>query len=231
MSNILTDLCEPVFVYVCYLNHCARIGDDISYTTAKSRMIELLDELNGSLNYGTSLWRQFKKIECALFFFIDSMVCESGISFAHKWDRNRLAYKQGELTGDKKFFDILEQLLEENSIDSEKCLPFFYYCISLGFTGINSDNPERLKYYLERIIDRAPYLKDDCKKLIYENVYSNVDSRNLLPKRWLTARKLIFLGILILFFFIVLNFLLFYLSTADLFGCFNRIVSIIYSFK
>ena len=58
---------------------------------------------------------QWQKIELPLIFFVDSMISESGLSLAASWNRNRLAYEGKEFAGDEKFFDLLDETLNDPS--------------------------------------------------------------------------------------------------------------------
>ena len=156
------------------------------------------------------------------------MICESEISFAEEWDINRLAYEEGEMTGDKKFFDILNELHNEYSIDAEECLTFFYTCLCLGFTGIHKDNTDEIKYHIDRIVTRIPSLQEECEQMIHKEVYDNVDNRNILETNWLTGRKMTLFCLIFLILFIGFNALLYLLIVTPLFQTFDRIMNIIY---
>jgi type IV/VI secretion system ImpK/VasF family protein len=233
MTSILeiVDLCEPLFVYVCFLNKCGREKKDISFITAQNKIDDLLTELHSNLTHGTNKWRQFSKIELPLLFFIDSIICESDVSFAEEWDKNRLAYSRGEMTGDKKFFDVLEELFNEYSVDADKCITFFYTCIGLGFTGIYKDNSEKIKYYLDRITTRIPGLDDENIPQIQKEVFSNVDHRNLQSKDWLTLTRIVVITIILVIAFISFNVFLFFEAVNPLFGLFAHVDSIVQVIK
>ena len=223
----LVELCEPVFIYVCHINRCGRTGKEISYITTREEISRLLNSLNANLVSGSVLWRKFRRIELALLFFIDSMICDSSVSFAEEWDMKRLAYERGEMTGDLKFFQILSEINSEYSIDSEDCLTFFYYCLGLGFTGIFKNQPEEIIERNKHIISRVPRLRENFTMEIFEDVYSNVDSRNILAKKWLTIKKNILIAFLLFIIIALLNIFLYYIAVNPLFINLNRIINII----
>jgi type VI protein secretion system component VasF len=223
----LVELCEPIFVYVCYINRCGKADKEISYITTREEICGLLNSLKANLVHGSKLWRKFKRIELALLFFIDSMICDSCVSFAEEWDMKRLAYERGEMTGDLKFFQILNEISSEYSIDSEDCLTFFYFCLGLGFTGTFKNQPEEIIDRNNLIISRIPRLSESFKMEIFEDIYSNVDNRNILAKKWLSAKKIVFISLLLFIIIVLLNAFLYYLAVNPLFTTLNRVIEII----
>ena len=50
------------------------------------------------------------------------MISESGSAVAATWNRNRLAYERKELAGDEKFFDLLDETLNDPSDEASQRL-------------------------------------------------------------------------------------------------------------
>ena len=60
-----------------------------------------------------------KKMKLPLKFFVDSLISESSLPFAAQWNQDRLAYKDNELAGDERFFELLEDDKKDPTKDSK----------------------------------------------------------------------------------------------------------------
>ncbi|MCP4176289.1 MAG: DotU family type IV/VI secretion system protein [bacterium] len=222
----LLKLCEPIFVQVCEVNRCGRVNKKLSYERIKESILNLLKDIDSQLKYGSEAFRQYKRIELAFLFFIDSMICESDSNINKKWDKNRLAYVQGELTGDEKFYKIMDELFNDFSSDSEACLNFFFACLCLGFTGVHRNNPVTVKYYFERILVRLPYLaKEEVDLKIGVNATDNVDSRNLSQRTWFSGPKLAIISLILCIVFIIFNTVLYLIAATPVLKIFNEVIT------
>ena len=222
----IVDLCEPVFVYVCYINRCGRLGDSIEYDEVRTNIDQLLREIENNLKIGTNLRRQYARIKLPLLFFIDSMICQSGVDFNKKWDADRLSYEVGEMTGDQSFFQLLEVQLDDFSVDSESCLIFFYLCLELGFTGVHKSDPDKINFYLDRIVEKVPSLNEKVDLALFKDIKKNVDTRSLLAYNWLSTKKLVLIIAVFCILYILFNVSLYYGATHPLFIVLNKMIDI-----
>src|SRR5689334_596798 len=135
----LLELCEPLFKKICLLNRLGRKAGSasatIEYEKLRLEIKELLAELEKKSTTEPGLGAQWRKVELALVFFVDSMIAESGLSVSAMWHQNRLAYERKELAGDEKFFDLLDETLNDPSPEATERLQIFYTCLGVGFTG------------------------------------------------------------------------------------------------
>ena len=176
----LLELCEPLFQYVCLLNRAGRKGGNLEYNTVRSRIKVILEDMRGSAAGDPRLNPQFKKMEQPLIFFVDSMICDSKLPFAAKWNQERLAYSFNELAGDEKFFDLFDETLKEQGDDATERLSVFYTCIGLGFTGWYAGQPEYLRKKMLEVAPRIRHmLESDTTVRVCPEAYQNVDSRDL----------------------------------------------------
>ena len=76
-----------------------------------------------------------------IIFFVDSIIAESKLSCAGQWHQDRLAYEQNELAGDEKFFDLLDETLNDPSPEATERLVIYYVCLGIGFTGWYATQP------------------------------------------------------------------------------------------
>ncbi len=208
----LLELCEPLFQYVCQLNRMARSSGNPDYLRVRNEVKALLADQAQKANAEVKLASQYRKLELALVFFVDSMIATSKLSFAGQWHQNRLAYEQKEKAGDEKFFDLLEATLNDSSEDAEERLAVFYVCLGLGFNGMYMGQPETLRKYMNTIFPRVRHRIDyDAAARVCQDAYKSVDTRSFLrpPGNRIVAMVVIFvflsLSVLALYYGMYMN--------------------------
>ena len=217
----LLELTEPLFQYICRLNRVARKagpapsgntafftkgasappppkGSNLDYAVVRSEIKAALEDFMQKAGNDMKLAQQAKKMELPLLFFVDSMIAESTLGIAQQWNQNRLAYDRNELAGDEKFFDLLEETLNDSSEDASERLAVFYTCIGLGFSGIYFKQPEYLRKTMLTIAPRIRHLVEmDQTAKICPEAYASVDTRDLVqPPR----DRMVLVGIIFLCF-------------------------------
>ncbi len=176
----LLDHCEPLFQAVCRLNRMGRKGSSTDYSVARAEISDLFEKLASSSRSDIGLSEQYRKVELPLIFFVDSMIVESALPYAQQWDRDRLAKARKELAGDEKFFDLLEETMQEDSDAAAERLAVFYTCIGLGFTGWYAGQPEYLRKKMLEIAPRVKQFVDaDESGLITPESYKHTNTSNL----------------------------------------------------
>lgn len=196
----LLELCDPLFQYMCQLNRLARSGADRPASQIRADIEAILSDIRrkaadepGMLaKYEMTEDRSGKKgIELVLIFFADYMIRESRLPCAPDW--RDMAEDYEEFGGDDKFFDLLDEALEDRSPEAAEKLAVFYTCLGLGFVGGYIDQPEMIR---RRMADCASRLRGlmgeaDAARVCPE-AYSHTDRRPLnLPP----AGKLMHIGI------------------------------------
>jgi len=122
----LLELCEPLFLYICRLNRSARKGGaGLEYDRVRAEIEGIFKEIAARADAEPGLVSQYEKVEEVLVFFVDSMLSESTLPFAEEWHRNRLAYERNELAGDEKFWDLLDETLQERSSEATERLSIY----------------------------------------------------------------------------------------------------------
>jgi type VI protein secretion system component VasF len=247
----LLEVTEPLFQYVCRLNRLARRSASASASTGKSDTMmftkggaggasaasapmldygvvrseikALFEDLQQKPGRDSRLAAQVKQMELPLIFFVDSMISESNLSFAAKWNQNRLAFERHELAGDEKFFDLLEETLKDSSEEASERLAVFYTCLGLGFTGLYFSQPEYLRKTMLTIAPRIRRLMDgDQSSKICPEAYT-ADERNLVQP---PGTRLVFVGILFLCFTLAVLFAyawMYHSAKVDLENAFKEI--------
>jgi type VI protein secretion system component VasF len=177
----LSDLCEPLFEYVCRLNRTARKGGEAQEPAVRSEVLRILADLKAKSQAESKLHEQFLKVELPLIFFVDSMISESRLKFAGNWNKNRMAYDRKELAGDEKFFDLLDESLQDASADASERLRIYYTAMGLGFTGWYSGQLDYIQRKMKEIAARISVnTNPEAKAKIVPEAYEKVDTRNLI---------------------------------------------------
>jgi type VI protein secretion system component VasF len=163
----------------------------------RSSIERILAEMPSKAAADLRLQEQVRKIELPLIFFVDSIISDSPLAFASQWNSERLAAKRNEYAGDEKFFQLLEDTLQEEafkdkSAEASERLAVFYVCLGLGFRGVHADDPKRLRQYLDDISRHisAGIDRNWNEEIIKEHF---ADTTNLVVP---PSRKLVLVGIL-----------------------------------
>jgi type VI protein secretion system component VasF len=155
-------------------------GANLDYVVARSEIKALFEDMMSKSTADLRLSQQARKMELPLIFFVDSMISESSLPFAGQWNQNRLAYDRQELAGDEKFFDLLDETLNDSNEDAAERLAVFYACIGLGFTGIYFKQPEFLRKTMLSIAPRVRHLvENDQEAKMCPEAYEKLDTRDL----------------------------------------------------
>jgi type VI protein secretion system component VasF len=148
----LEKVCRPVISCLCNYWQLVTIGQEPSAERFKT-------DIEGRLNYardmasrGGKLARDFDAIEKPLIFFIDYMVKEGNFPFRDQW--NELARNFDELSGDEKFFDMLDESL--GNPREANVISIYYIMLALGFDGMYRYRSDRVTSYLNQTASRTP---------------------------------------------------------------------------
>ena len=209
------------------LNRMGRAqGNLTNYDQLRSEIEQLLAGIRNSAEADPALKVQWQQLELPLIFFIDSMISESGLAVAAKWNGNRLAYDRKELAGDEKFFDLLDETLNDRSDEASQRLVVFYTCIGLGFAGWYSGQPEYLRGKMLDISQRIrTAMETDNTVRICPETYLNVDTRDLVepPTSKLGGIAIVFAGLCLIV--VMVEAYLFHAASLSLTASLNAISS------
>jgi type IV/VI secretion system ImpK/VasF family protein len=184
---------EDLFQYMCRLNRVTRTQAQPEPTRVRSEVKELLEQVFRNASSDVQLLNQAKRLELPLLFFVDNLVCTSRLQFATQWAENRLAKERGELAGDERFFDLLEQDLKDTSEEAAERLAVYYVCLGLGFMGMYQAQPEQIRRYMEQIFPRIrQWIDSDPRTKVSEEAYRPTDTRVLTEP---PSRKIVLVAI------------------------------------
>ena len=149
---MLPDLCEDLFQYVCKLVRTSRIQGDIDFLLLRREIGQIFRDMEEKSN-SERLGNKYKKLKKVLIFFVDFIIAESSLSVAEEWNNKRLAHELDppEYAGDNKFYEMLNEAIQDTSKDATELLAVFYQCLGLGFVGNPSEDIDKI---MERISGR-----------------------------------------------------------------------------
>lgn len=198
----ILELCEPLFQYVCMLNRIARNagGDSMEYHTLRPVIDSIFEGMGDAGRADPVLGQQYARMRLPLVFFVDSILSESALALAPTWNKNRIAYEQEELAGDEKFFDLLDQTLEETGPEVDERLAVYYTMLGLGFTGWYAGQSEYLRAKMNVLAARIKrQVQPDARARLCPEAYEHLDTRNLVqpPGIKLAVVAIVFAGVLL----------------------------------
>jgi len=194
----LLELCEPLFQYICRLNRLARSGSTLEMDQVRNDIKKIFEAIKAEALNNAALTTQYEKIELPLLFFVDFTIKESKLTFAYDW--YELGRERNELAGDEKFFDLLDENLEDTSDAATERLVIFYTCIGLGFTGVYAGQQESIQRLMSKISARISGMIDaDEKSYICPEAYENVDARDFVepPSTRLVGIGITLIGLIV----------------------------------
>jgi type VI protein secretion system component VasF len=223
----LLNHCDPLFQAVCRFNRIGRInrGSGIEYAQARAEIEEHFEVLARIARGDLALGEQYRKVELPLIFFVDSMMAESALPFAQKWNNHRLAFARNERAGDEKFFQLLDETLLDPKPEADERLAIFYICIGLGFTGSAGQGDFLKKKMLEIAPRVKAYVDADESAFITPASYQHTNLSNLpLPMAASLVPLLIVLAGLLLV-VIAVNFYTFHSASGELNRALDSIIA------
>jgi type VI secretion system protein ImpK len=200
----LTELCEPLFQYVCLLNRSARKGAAYDHDQVRGELEMMFADMSGKAAADPALRPQYDLVEAPLLFFVDGMIRESSLPFAHDW--NDMAKDRADLRdsdGGAQFFDMLDDTLRDPSYAAAERLAIFYTCLGLGFTGWYTGQAEFLRKRMLEIATRtrSPTEVDSASRIVPE-AYEHVNTSNLIdpPAASLMGIGIALVGLIVVLF-------------------------------
>lgn len=171
----LEKICSPILVCICNYWQYIHTGNHPAKEKFQGDIEFLLADARAKAAKIPALSREYQKVEHSLVFFIDYMVKEGDFPFSRDWEV--MARRYNELSGDEKFFDLMEEALNEESPDAAS---LYYLMLGLGFEGVYRNNPEYLEEALKRCGEKIPGALDIHSEAL---VNISLEKRRLAPRR------------------------------------------------
>jgi type VI protein secretion system component VasF len=172
----LEKICNPVLACICNYWQYVHLGNHPAKEKFQGDIEFLLADARGKSARIPALSREYQRIEHSLVFFIDYMVKEGNFPFSQDWQV--MARRYNELSGDEKFFDLLEEAL--NNSESPDAVNLYYLMLGLGFEGMYRSNPEYLEEALKRCGEKFPESLDIQSEPL---VSISPEKKQLAPRR------------------------------------------------
>jgi type VI protein secretion system component VasF len=148
----LEDICRPVFVAFCNYWQLKQIGTPAGVEKFRGDLQAALSEAKLQALADPALTREYEQIERPLAFFIDFMVHEGRFPFSAAW--RELGRNFNELSGDEKFFNLLNEAMEDSR--AENLIPLFYTMLGLGFEGAHINDSAAIAGIMRQCAARFP---------------------------------------------------------------------------
>lgn len=152
ITKDLATVCRPVLKRICEYWLLKRSGLEPSAAQALDQVSADLASVRRRAAEDPALSEAFARIEQPLIFFIDYTIKEGGFTFSADW--RELARDFGELSGDEKFFELLEDC--RHAPDAGERLSVFFLLLGLGFDGIYRTERWRTVEIMQSIAGAAP---------------------------------------------------------------------------
>jgi type IV/VI secretion system ImpK/VasF family protein len=153
MTTELEKLCNPVFQCLCNYWQLSRVTGAADREKFLRDITGLLEQARKNASREPLLEREFAWMEKPLVFFIDYIVKEGRFPYSAEW--RELARNYNELSGDEKFFDILNETLEKP--DHGNSIVLFYVMLGLGFDGAYRNKRDHIEQCMRLCAEKAVF--------------------------------------------------------------------------
>jgi type VI protein secretion system component VasF len=214
----LSLLFEPVLNYIAFLRSDVETMAKAELSEVKKEVLNLITDIENKVKMaGMDVSSLYNKMELPLIFFIDYMIATSNLPIAEEWDKNRLASSKSIITGDKKFFDIFEEIYSKHDPQYDECLDMFYLFLVLGFKGYYENNPEMIENIMHRISNRVPEIQlKQTSHVICKKNYERTCTDSFVYKVFLPIRTILWPLLVLLLIAFGINFVIFYKTSLPL---------------
>lgn len=147
------EVVKPVLYRLCDYYTFRKGGCEVDHNTAVSEIRSLFTSVKRRVEQDEYLRSEYMQIEKPLIFFADYIFKESGFSFSREYEP--IAYSYNELSGDDKFFDLLDECLRDGN-SSQDLLEIYYLMMGLGFDGAYRREPKEVEnrmYQCAQLLD------------------------------------------------------------------------------
>ena len=192
-------LYDPLLQYLCQVNRLARSGAPLSYGDVRGKIMGLLSAIDQKAGEDMALQEHVRHLKTPVNYFVDDVIAQNPrLSFAKRWNTERLGFAKDGLAGDEAFFTnhLDKELQQPPSKQVAERLLVYYVCLGLGFQGYFFNEPDRLRNYVRRISTAIrPWLVDDHVEKLMPQAYQYTDTRDFVRPPELRS-SILFAGII-----------------------------------
>ena len=184
----LLSLTDELFQYVLNINRSSKLDASAhpAYDTVRRNVRDIIGRIRTAAAAEPDLNRAFRIVEKPLYYFVDSMFadCERWDP-SMRWAGDPLQREEfGEGTGDKEFWVVFDQVLDEARSGGEpqmQALEVMYAMVGLGFTGIHVNDHEFLQNKMSEAWNRLQSRYSFRVSRLCPAAYEHVNDSNLEP--------------------------------------------------
>ena len=147
-----TLLLQPLLSKLCKFYAFKQVGLEVPYEQLRGELTAELNALSLRCSSSPLLSQRYAQVEQVVIFFIDYTVKEGNFSYSARYEEMARAFH--ELSGDEKFFDLLERSLRQGT--DVELLKLFYLLLGLGFDGIFKRNRSYVHALMHQIKEQLP---------------------------------------------------------------------------
>lgn len=197
MATSITTIVKPIILEICKLYTFKKQGVELELNKVERTFDDLFEKAKTkSQAQGEELTKSYKLLEKPLVFFVDYCIKEGGFSYSREYQP--MARMYNELSGDEKFFDILESLLNREDTPKD-VFEVFYLMLGVGFDGIFKRDPKETINYIYRLKEILPPYVDVnneplCPEIYQIHAKDKIDNDKNLA--WYNSKKVL-IGLLV----------------------------------
>ncbi len=124
----LADLCEPLFLYVCYVVRSVKKAGREDLRRVRGEFVAKFAHMAANAAADRHLATQFGHLRVPLVSFVDLLIEGSDLPFAAEWGPNRLGRAEPSL---RQFSEVVKRTLDEPGPAATERLGVLYTCVAL----------------------------------------------------------------------------------------------------
>lgn len=142
-------LFEPLISYLVSCRLHVLHGEHVDRQDIHAHILREFTRIRKSAAHDEELTEAVEYMLIPVAFFVDNFIKEGPFPFASSWsDLGKSLYN--ELSGDEKFFDILDEVFADDTPQAKEKIRVFYLMIGSGFTGYMGRDPIQLEGVLSK---------------------------------------------------------------------------------
>ncbi|MCP3966211.1 MAG: DotU family type IV/VI secretion system protein [Lentisphaerae bacterium] len=212
----LLEICQPLIDYVVECRRRALAGADLNRGDVFTEINRKIDTMREEAANSPELAAEVDKIMLPMVFFVDFMIKEGPFEFSSTW-RELGKSMYNELSGDEKFFDILDKELNDPSSAATERLGVMYQLLGTGFSGCYNDQPQELERKLRICALRVGAdMHENLISDISDKCTAATDSRAMFKSPYKRTRLVFLCSLIFLALALIFNRMAFLRATQNL---------------
>ena len=211
----LSDVCEPIFTFMCGFNRAVRDRHCASPSLkVVQSVVDRVFRQTAQAAVHAGLEDQYHKVRPALVYFVDVMIWSSCAPWHSEWPLLSHAEYGVQVPG-TEFYSLLRETEADRSEAATERLEIFYTCLALGFQGMYQDDERELRGILAGLANRlnVPDGAELKRTICGSESYRVLDKQMPAKPGWEFGMKVMVLSLGALVASVALNFVVYGLTT------------------